>query len=91
MSHLRVKTSYKQEGIYGSTEVKFLYCDHNNTCNCVTFYDEDGHIPSMSFCEWVPGNDLWDAMNRLWYPFKDDWFGDLKDGVEYYYKGPWEE
>ena len=45
----------------------------------------------MCFGEWESGNDLWDAMNRLWFPFKDKWFGELKDGVEYYHIPPWEK
>jgi len=33
---------------------------------------------------------LWNAMERLWFPFKDKWGEELKDKVEYYYKAPWE-
>jgi hypothetical protein len=44
----------------------------------------------MCFGEWVTGDDLWDAMERLWFPFKDKWGEELKDKVEYYFKTPWE-
>ena len=90
MSHTRVKTTYSVAGAYGSTETKTLYCHHVHSGDCVTFYDEDGSVMAMAFESWITGDDLWDAMNRLWYPFKDEWNGQLKDGVEYYSKAPWE-
>jgi hypothetical protein len=43
----------------------------------------------MSFGALETGNDLWDAMERLWFPFKNEWNGELKDDVEYYYEEPW--
>ena len=84
MSHTKVSTEYDVEGIYGSTEKRMLYCHHSNVSNTVVFYDEDGSVTRMAFGEWSNGNDLWDAMNRLWFPFKDKWGGELKDGVKYY-------
>jgi hypothetical protein len=91
MSHTRVKTTYSVEGAYGSTETKTLYCHHNHGCDYTTFYDEDGSVTSMCFGEWVTGDDLWDAMNRLWFPYKGEWGrSELKDGVEHYVKAPWE-
>ena len=45
----------------------------------------------MAFCEWSTGKDLWDAMVRLWSPFKDKWHGELKEGVEYAMASEWEE
>ena len=85
MSHTRVKTTYETEGVYAYTEVHTLYCHHNHSCDIITFYDEDGEVVHMSFQEWsMNHNDLWDAMNRLWFPYKDKWGGELKDGVEYY-------
>ena len=90
MSHTRVKTTYSVQGIYASTETKTLYCHHNHSSDYTVFYDEDGSVTQMSFGEWEKGNNLWDAMERLWFPFKDKWYGELKDGVEYYYKAPWE-
>lgn len=45
----------------------------------------------MVFQEWSNGNDLRDAMNRLWSPYKDKWGEELKDGVEYYGVAPWED
>jgi len=90
MSHTKVKTTYEAEGAYASTEVRILYCHHNHSCDYVTFYDEWGNVQSMCFGSWSSGNDLWDAMNRLWFPFKDEWYGELLDGVEYYHGEPWE-
>ena len=84
MSKTRVKTTYESEGAYGSTETHELYCLHNHSSDYVTFYDENGEVESMFFGQWSTGNDLWDAMQRLWFPFKDEWHGELKDGVEYY-------
>ena len=91
MSHTKVKTTYSVMGSYGSTEKKELYCHHNHSCDCTTFYNKDGSVTSMAFEDWESGNDLWDAMQRLWSPFKDEWNGELLDGVEYYYTSPWEE
>jgi len=91
MSHTRVKTTYSAEGSWGGTDNKVLYCHHNHSCDCTTFYDERGNVERMAFCEWETNNDLWDAMQRLWYPFKDKWHGELKDGVEYYNIAPWEQ
>ena len=91
MSHTRVKTTYEVEGAYASTDTKELYCHHNHSCDCVTFFDDKGDVESMAFQSWSScDNDLWDAMNRLWFPFKDEWYGELKDGVEYYHVPPWE-
>lgn len=90
MSHTRVKTTYSTEGTYGGTDKVELYCHHNHSCDITSFYDKDGSLTSMVFGEWDSGNDLWDAMQRLWYPFKGEWGGELKDGVEYYHKAPWE-
>ena len=91
MGKLRVKTDYEVEGPYGSTDIETLYCFHNQSCDCVTFYDSKGRVESMAFCEWSSGNDLWDAMNRLMWPFKNDWFGELNNHVEYYHGEPWEK
>ena len=90
MSHTRVKTTYGVEGEWGSTETKKLYCHHNHSCDITTFRDENGDYVSMIFQSWDKGNDLWDAMERLTFPFKDKWGGELKDNVEYYGVAPWE-
>ena len=90
MSHTRVKTTYSVQGAYASTETVELYCHINHSCDFTTFYYVDGGIALMFFEEWESGNDLWDAMERLMYPFKDEWGGELKDKVEYYYVAPWE-
>ncbi len=84
MSGIRVKTTYEVMGMYGSTDTETLYCYHNMSCDCVTFYNSKGDVQDMAFHEWSSGKDLWDAMQRLWFPFKDKWNGELLDGVEYY-------
>jgi len=86
MSHTRVKTTYAVEAPYAATETVELYCDHNHTSDYVSFYHKDGDYVTMVFNEWETNNDLWDAMNRLYYPYKNnDWSkGILKDNVEYY-------
>jgi hypothetical protein len=89
MSHTRVKTTYSEEDTYACTKTKTLYCHHNHSCDHTTFYNEDGSITEMSFGALETGNDLWDAMERLWFPFKNEWNGELKDDVEYYYEEPW--
>lgn len=92
MSHTRVKTTYNtmsEAGYAGSTVVS-LYCHHNHGTDTTTFYWEDGSVATMVFEDWDEGNDLWDAMNRLWFPFTGEWGVELKDGVEYYFKAPWE-
>jgi hypothetical protein len=89
--HTKVKTTYSIEGAFGSTETRTLYCHHVGSSDSVKFIDEEGCFKQMYFCEWESGNDLWDAMQRLYFPFKGEWGGELKDGVEYYSKGPWEE
>lgn len=89
MSHIKVKTTYSEQGSYGSTETRTLYCDHNVSTDITTFYEEDGSIALMCFSQWDSGNDLFDAMLRLWSPFKDKDGNELKDGVEYYYNEPW--
>lgn len=91
MSHTKVKTTYQVQAAYGSSETMDLYCHHNHSCDTIDFMWKDGSIANMCFESWIPGNDLWDAVNRLWYPFKDKWGEELKDGVEYYHKAPWEE
>jgi len=90
MSHTRVKTTYSLPGAFGSTDKVELYCDHNHSCDITTFYNSDGTLAQMSFAEWVSGDDLWDAMNRLMFPFQDKWGGQLKEGVEYYSIEPWD-
>ena len=84
MSHTKVKTTYSVQGSYGLTEEVTLYCHHNHSTDFTTFYHSDESVVEMTFGEWVTGNDLWDAMNRLWMPYKDKWHGKLKDNVEYY-------
>lgn len=79
MSHLRVKTEYQVSGIYGSTETRTLYAHHNNSCDVVTFFDEDGM--DIFSVEDTMNNNLMDAIYRLYAPRKNN--GELKDNVQY--------
>ena len=80
MSKHRVKTEYMTQGVYGSTEKNILYAEHNNSCDIITFYEEDG---TVLFCvEDTERNNLFDAIQRLYTPFNKD--GKLIDNVEYY-------
>ena len=90
MSHTRVKTTYSVQGAYASTETLELYCHHNHSSDCVTFYHKDGKVPVMAFESWITGDDFYDAMERLMCPFEGGWDGGLKDKVEYYGAAPWE-
>lgn len=84
MSHTLVKTTYKEEAEFGNTATRTLYCDHNHGTDSVIFYDEHGHVMEMVFCSLRSGNDLWDAVQRLWQPHVEFWAGELREGVEYY-------
>lgn len=79
MSHIRVKTEYNVETEYGALEKRTLYAHHNNTCDVVTFYDENGK-ELFSFDDTIENN-LMDAINRLCIPHNSP--NNFKDGVEY--------
>jgi len=87
MSHTRVKTKYNERGPYGSVNERTLYCHHNHCVDITLFYNEDGSIVDAVFDD--EENGLWEAMNRLWSPFKDRRV--LISGVEFYSVAPWEE
>lgn len=89
MSHTRVKTTYSVQGAYGSTDTEELYCDHNHSCDCVTFKDKDGDVVSMAFA--IGNQEMTYGMlcNDCGFHLKI-WHGELKDKVEYYGLGPWE-
>lgn len=91
MSHTRVKTTFEQSGSYGGTEVIEIYCHHFHSTDTVDFYYKDGTVVDMTFECWSKGRDKWDAIQKLWFPFKDEWNGELLDGVEYYREAPWEK
>lgn len=79
MSHIKVKTEYQVSGAYGSTEKKTLYAHHNNSCDIVTFFDEDGTY--LFSVEDTMDNNLMDAINRLYAPNKNS--SELDDNVQY--------
>lgn len=89
MSKTRVKTTYEEIGPYGAIDTFELYCNHNHSTDFTVFLNEKGEYADLS-CFSDDGT-LWEAMQKLWYPFKDKWGGELKDGVEYYTLGPWEK
>ena len=87
MSHTRVKTTFEESGDYGSTEIIEIFCHHNHSNDITSFYYKDGETVDMLFQEWtIDSQDKWDAVQRLWSPFKDKWGNELKDGVEFYNK-----
>lgn len=90
MSHVRVKTKYNVEGAYGSIEERTLYADHNNSCDIVTFYDQDGNW--LLSVEDTMDNNLLDAINRLYMPFVGTGADyKLDKDVEHYQHRPGEE
>lgn len=77
MSSYTLKTKYNTEGAFGSIEEQTLYAHHNLSCDSVMFHDELGKIIFT-----VPDtidNNILDAINRLYAPFKDKNF---VEGVE---------
>lgn len=78
MSSTRVKTEYQIEGPYGSIETKTLIAVQNSSCDIVTFFDEDGEY--IFSVEDTVENNLLDAINRLYMPYKVN--GELADGVK---------
>ena len=52
MSHVFKKITYEQEGTWGSTEIRTLYCHQNNSCDIVSIYNDKGeHLFSYSDTE----------------------------------------
>ena len=80
MSHVRVKTIYKDEDGMGGEETKTLYAHHNLSCDRVIFYDEDGDF-LFSLGDTVDNN-MYDAIVRLYSP-RTNKGQDLIDHVEY--------
>jgi len=81
MSHYYLKTKYKEEGSYGSTEEHTLYAHHNLSCDVVSIYDEKGDC-ILSFDDTLDNNIL-DAINRLLWAWNDAMANKLTEGVEY--------
>ena len=69
MSHERLKTKYYEEGPYGTKEERILYVDHNDTCDVVTFYDDEG-FSFFSVADTIDNN-LFNAIVKLYLPKKD--------------------
>lgn len=80
MSHIRVKTTYKVEGAYGSVEKVTLFAHHNNSCDVITFYGGEGEV--LFSIEDTMKDNLLDAINRLSAPYKNNSF-DLDEGIEH--------
>ena len=80
MSHIRIKTTYKGEGAYVSVEERTIFAHHNNSCDVITFYGEEGEV--LFSVEDTMKDNLLDAINRLSAPCKINSF-DLDEGIEY--------
>lgn len=63
MSSVRRKIKYYEEGEYGQTIERTVYCVMNNSCDITTFYDENGEY-IFSYCDTVDGN-LFNKMNEI--------------------------
>jgi len=84
MAHQYFKTKYKEEVPCGAScieEEHTIYVHHNESCDIVSFLDENGDY-ILSYQDTVHNN-IFDAMNRLSFPYQKEWFGELLDGVEY--------
>lgn len=66
MSHTDEKTTYFEEGAYGSTTKHTLYMHMNNTCDITTFYDDNGNL-IFSFSDTLDRN-IFEAMIGLAWP-----------------------
>jgi len=65
MSRTRYKTTFKSEsGYYGEVEEHTLYADYNNSCDIVTFYNENFDI-ILQVGDTVENN-LIEALIRIW-------------------------
>jgi len=83
MAHQWFKTKYKTYAYHGAgcyEEEHTLYVHHNESCDLVLFYDEKGEC-ILAFEDTLKNN-IFDAMNRLNFPYKEEWFGELLDDVE---------
>lgn len=83
MSHNRIKTTYNEDGPFGSVEKKTLYCHQNLSCDYTTFYDEHGAF-ILSFPDTMDNN-IFEAMKKLAGGIYNDFreSNDLADGIEY--------
>lgn len=84
------KTTYCVEGLYNSVETRDLYCIHARTTNDIIFVDRENKVVGMFFSVFQSGNDLLDAVDRLLYPYDDEYPDKLKEGVEVCLNPPWE-
>ena len=80
MSHLRLKTKYKEDDGCGDEEEHTLYAHLNLSCDITSFYDEHGkYLFSIHDC--VKDN-LLVAINNLCYPYNVGEY-ELRDGIEH--------
>ena len=71
MSHTRIKTKYYETvDAYGTVQEKTVYADFNNSCDIVTFYDDDGN--SILSVEDVMKDNLLEAIIKLYEGSADD-------------------
>jgi len=64
MSHSRYKTKYFEEGAYGETIENTLYVDYNNSCDIVSFYNENFDL--ILTVQDTVNNNLMEAMIKIW-------------------------
>lgn len=65
MSHSIFKTQYFESGNYGSVIEKTVYADYDNSCDIVTFYDNDGD--TLLTVEDTLDNNILQAMFRIFH------------------------
>lgn len=80
MSHYKLKTKFNTEAEYGLIKEEVVYAHHNLSTDYVSFYDEHGRF-IMTIPDTIDNN-LLDAINRLYKPFKDNHNDLYLDGVE---------
>ena len=64
MSHRYLKTTYVEEGSYGSEEIRTIYMHQNNSCDVITIYDENFDV-ILSFGD-TTSRPLHIALEELW-------------------------
>ena len=79
MSHIFLKTKYKESAEYGSEIERELFVHHNLSCDIVSIYDDKGNCV-FAFEDTV-NNNQFDAIERLVSAYCKD--GELIEKVEY--------
>jgi len=70
MSHKFTKIKYKEEGAFGSTKERTLYCRQNKSCDITCFYNDKGEC---IFCfEDTLDDNIFEKMVELINNWKDN-------------------